>query len=142
MNMKLIRYTRPDLWSASPFEQMNTLRDEINRLFEMPFGELSRPGEFFTGWAPALDLREELGVAGAALELVEVAFVLERRQELDVAGARVALRRARRGTAATGHGACDDRAAHKNPPPRHGFGSPAHLAKGSGSSEGSVPSVT
>ncbi len=69
MNMKLIRYTRPDLWSVSPFEQMNTLRDEINRLFEMPFGELSRPGEFFTGWAPALDLREDKDHLVATVEL-------------------------------------------------------------------------
>jgi HSP20 family protein len=69
MNMRLVRYTRPDLWSLSPFEQMTNLRDEINRLFEAPFGDLARAGEFFNGWAPALDLREDNDNLIATIEL-------------------------------------------------------------------------
>jgi HSP20 family protein len=34
------------------------LRDEINRLFETPFGDAGSESEFF-GWAPALDLYED-----------------------------------------------------------------------------------
>lgn len=67
--MKLIRYTRPSLWSASPFEQMASLRNEINRLFEAPFGDIERGGEFFNGWAPALDLREDKDNLVATVEL-------------------------------------------------------------------------
>lgn len=69
IKMRLVRYTRPDLWSLSPFEQMSSLRDEINRLFEAPFGEMARPGEFFNGWAPALDLREDKDNLVATVEL-------------------------------------------------------------------------
>ena len=56
--MKLIRQ-RPDLWNWSPGEQLSTLREEINRLFDSPFGELTRRMELFNGWAPALDLYED-----------------------------------------------------------------------------------
>ncbi len=48
-----------DFWSLSPFEQLNALREEINRLFDMPLGSWLAPTEFFRGWAPALDLRED-----------------------------------------------------------------------------------
>ena len=67
--MKLMRYTRPDFWNLSPLDQMTSLRDEINRLFEAPFGEPGRSGEFFNGWAPALDLREDKDNLVALVEL-------------------------------------------------------------------------
>ncbi len=67
--MKLLRYNRPEVWSVSPFEQLTTLRDVMNRMFESPFAELTRPGEFFTGWAPALDLREDKDNLVATVEL-------------------------------------------------------------------------
>ena len=47
------------MWNWSPVEQLSTLREEINRLFDSPFGELTRRMELFNGWAPALDLYEE-----------------------------------------------------------------------------------
>lgn len=77
--MKLMRYTRPDFWSLSPLDQMTSLRDEINRLFEAPFGELTRSGEFFNGWAPALDLREDKDNLVASVELPGM-----RKENLDV----------------------------------------------------------
>lgn len=67
--MRLVRYTRPSLWSLSPVEQMTSLRDEINRLFEAPFGDLLRTSEFSNGWAPALDLREDKDNLLAVLEV-------------------------------------------------------------------------
>jgi len=59
----------PDLWAVSPFEQLNSLREEINRLFDAPFSGWLTPGEFFNGWAPALDLKEEKDNLVAAVEL-------------------------------------------------------------------------
>jgi HSP20 family protein len=57
--MKLIRRQNSDLWNWSPVEQLSTLREEINRLFDSPFGELTNRMELFNGWTPALDLYED-----------------------------------------------------------------------------------
>src|SRR5437667_11440668 len=57
--MKLIRRQNADLWSWSPVEQLSTLREEINRLFDSPFGELTRRMDLFNGCTPALDLYED-----------------------------------------------------------------------------------
>src|SRR4051812_42618364 len=56
--MKLMRFNRPDAWDWSPLNRLSTLQDEINRLFESPFGGLER-SEVFNSWAPALDLYED-----------------------------------------------------------------------------------
>jgi HSP20 family protein len=40
-------------------DQLSTLRSEINRLFEEPFGGLTRASEFFDLWSPALDVYED-----------------------------------------------------------------------------------
>jgi len=55
--MKLTRYQRPELWNWPSLGQINTLRDEINRLFESPFDQ-SGSGAF-NSWAPALDVYED-----------------------------------------------------------------------------------
>lgn len=57
--MRLIRFDRPEYWTVSPFQHFNTLRDEINRLFETPFGEFDRGNDLYRGWTPALDLYEQ-----------------------------------------------------------------------------------
>jgi len=67
------------LWSLTPFEQMSSLRDEINRLFEAPFGDLARTSEFSNGWAPVLDLREDKDHLVATLELPGM-----KKEDLDV----------------------------------------------------------
>jgi len=54
--MKLARFTRPDAWSWSGFDQLSTLRNEINRLFE---GSDGNSTDAFNSWAPAMDLYEE-----------------------------------------------------------------------------------
>ena len=56
--MNLIRFNRPDTWE-SPFDQMASLREEINRLFETPLASLHRHFEFFDAWSPALDVSED-----------------------------------------------------------------------------------
>lgn len=77
--MRLTRLYRPSVWNLSPFERMNSLRDEINRLFESPWGELGRPGESFNEWVPALDLREDKDNLIATVEIPGM-----KKEDLDV----------------------------------------------------------
>ena len=56
--MRLMRWQRPELSNWAPLDQLSNLRQEINRLFELPFGETARESEFF-GWAPTVDLYED-----------------------------------------------------------------------------------
>ena len=56
--MRLMRWQRPDLSNWGPFDQLTNLREEINRLFDLPYGETGRESEFF-GWAPPMDLYED-----------------------------------------------------------------------------------
>jgi len=56
--MRLMRWQRPELSNWGPLDQLSNLRQEINRLFELPFGESSRESEFF-GWAPTVDVFED-----------------------------------------------------------------------------------
>jgi HSP20 family protein len=56
--MRLMRWQRPDVSSWDPFSQLTNLREEINRLFDLPTAEWTGDTEFF-GWAPALDLYED-----------------------------------------------------------------------------------
>jgi HSP20 family protein len=56
--MNLIRYQRPDLaWPT--FGRLSSLRDELDRLFESPWAELSRNSQLLSGWTPALDVCED-----------------------------------------------------------------------------------
>ena len=47
----------PQRWS--PFDQLFSLRNELNRLMEIPFAEANRSSELFNGWIPALDMFED-----------------------------------------------------------------------------------
>lgn len=67
--MKLMRIQRPEGWNWSPAVQFSNLRDEINRLFEEPFGLLERHADFFNGWTPNLDLYENKDSLVARVEL-------------------------------------------------------------------------
>src|SRR5262245_19401950 len=53
--MRLVRYQRPDFWNWSPFDQLSNLKNEINRLFELPTGV----SDGFNVWTPSLDLYED-----------------------------------------------------------------------------------
>jgi len=52
-----MRYQRPEIWNWSPFEQLSSLRNEINRFFETPFE--NGTSDVLNLWAPALDLYED-----------------------------------------------------------------------------------
>ena len=56
--MRIMRWQRPDVANWGPFDQLTNLREEINRLFDVPFGDIARESEFF-GWAPAVDVYED-----------------------------------------------------------------------------------
>jgi HSP20 family protein len=55
--MSLIRYQFPELSNWSPVDRLNSLRDEVNRLFE--FSWPSRDSGLFSGWSPALDVFDD-----------------------------------------------------------------------------------
>jgi HSP20 family protein len=56
--MNLIRYQKPEsIWPT--FGRLSSLRDELDRLFEAPFGELTRSTQLLSGWTPALDIYED-----------------------------------------------------------------------------------
>jgi len=56
--MTLMKFTRPNgLWNRTPFEAMNRLQEEVQRLFEDPTADFGT--QFFNVWAPALDLYED-----------------------------------------------------------------------------------
>jgi len=57
--MKLIQRQNSDLWNWSPVEPLSTLSEEINRLFDSPFGEFTRHIKLFNEWTPALDVYED-----------------------------------------------------------------------------------
>jgi len=55
----IIRWNRPELTGWPAFGRLTDLRDEIDRLFELPLTEAARTSRLFSGWTPALDLYEE-----------------------------------------------------------------------------------
>ena len=55
--MRLARYQRPDVWNWSAFDQLSSVRDEINRLFNPPVQ--GSGSDVFNAWAPSLDLYED-----------------------------------------------------------------------------------
>ena len=58
--MTLARWYRPETSAWSPFRQLSSLREEIDRLFESPLNELTRTSQqFLSGWLPAVDLYED-----------------------------------------------------------------------------------
>lgn len=58
--MSLIRYQSPELANWTSFDRLSSLRDEMNRLFDVSFpGEGSRDASLFSGWSPALDVYQD-----------------------------------------------------------------------------------
>ena len=55
--MSLIRYQAPEISTWPSFDRWANLRDEMNRLFDLPaMGNLAHQSQLFSGWTPALDL--------------------------------------------------------------------------------------
>jgi len=57
--MNLIRYQEPELTTWTPFNRLTSLRDEIDRLFDLSMPTLTRDMGLFSGWAPSLDLFQD-----------------------------------------------------------------------------------
>jgi HSP20 family protein len=57
--MKLIRWQRPELSTWPGFGRLSDLRNEIDRLFEVPLAELAHTSQLLSGWTPALDIHED-----------------------------------------------------------------------------------
>ena len=55
----LVRWQRPELSVWPGFGKLTNLRDEIDRLFEVPLAELARSSQLLSGWTPAFDLFED-----------------------------------------------------------------------------------
>ena len=58
--MNLTRWQRPELSLWPGFGRLSILRDEIDRLFDVPLAELARTSQLLSGWTPALDVREDM----------------------------------------------------------------------------------
>ena len=79
--MSIIRY-QPQLVSWPTLDRWNSLRDDLNTLFEMPFWSGSdRQGQLLNGWAPALDLYQnndnvvaQVEVPGMRKEDIEISL--------------------------------------------------------------------
>lgn len=68
--MSLIRYQTPEAAIWPSFDRWATLRDEMNRLFDLPItGTFARQGQLFSGWTPALDLYQTADNIVAVLEI-------------------------------------------------------------------------
>lgn len=77
--MKLVKFQSPALTGWPTFGRLSDLRDEIDRLFDAPLGELGRMSSVFGGWTPAIDLWEDkdhitvkVELAGMKKEDIEV----------------------------------------------------------------------
>ena len=65
----LARWHRPEgtLWPS--FGGLSGLREEIDRLFEVPLAELARGSQILSGWTPALDVYEDKDQVYVRVEL-------------------------------------------------------------------------
>lgn len=55
----LIRWQRPELSTWQSLGGLSGLRDEIDRLFEIPLSELTRTSQLLSGWSVSLDVYED-----------------------------------------------------------------------------------
>ena len=75
--MKLVRRQRQDRGDltqsrgggVAPFNDLNRIRSEIDRIFQNPFSLLAPNTSFFEGWTPALDIYEDKDKYVAKAEL-------------------------------------------------------------------------
>ena len=57
--MFLTRWNKTETPAWPTFGRLSDLREELDRLFESPLGELGRASHLFNGWTPAVDLYED-----------------------------------------------------------------------------------
>ena len=66
---ELARRERRDPSSWSPFQQLNRLRNEIDRLFGSSTGELTGGPDIFDQWAPSVDMYDDKDKVTISAEL-------------------------------------------------------------------------
>lgn len=54
--MSIIRYQPSELASCSPFDRLASLREDMNRLFDV---SLPKDCSLFSGWSPAMDVHDD-----------------------------------------------------------------------------------
>ncbi|MBV9008466.1 MAG: Hsp20/alpha crystallin family protein [Verrucomicrobia bacterium] len=68
--MSIIRYQSPGSSGLTGVDRWNTLRDELDSLFELPFwSNFQRQTQLFSGWSPALDVYQNNDNVVARVEL-------------------------------------------------------------------------
>lgn len=77
--MNLLRWQKPESSTWQSFGGLSTLRNEIDRLFEVPLTELARASHFLSGAAPALDIRDDKDNLVVTIELPGV-----KKEDIDV----------------------------------------------------------
>ncbi|HZV36677.1 MAG TPA: Hsp20/alpha crystallin family protein [Verrucomicrobiae bacterium] len=65
----LTRWQRPELAVWPAFDKLFGLRDELDRLFENPFGDWTRNSQLLSVWNPAIDLFEDADTVTVKAEL-------------------------------------------------------------------------
>ena len=75
----LIRWQRPGLTVWPGFGRLTDLRDEIDRLFEVPLADLARTSQILSGWTPALDMYEDKDNVYVRVELPGM-----KKEEIDI----------------------------------------------------------
>jgi len=78
--MSLIRYQAPEMSTWPSFDRWASLRDEMNRLFDLPtMSNLARQAQLFSNWTPALDLYQTVDNVVAVVELPGM-----RKEDIDI----------------------------------------------------------
>jgi len=57
--MKLTRWQSPTVSNWPSFTRLSDLRDEIDRLFDLPLAGLTGSSSWMSGWTPALDVYDD-----------------------------------------------------------------------------------
>jgi HSP20 family protein len=57
--MFLARVHRPEVAAWPTFDRLSNLRDELDRLFDLPLTDWVRASSLVSGWSPSLDLFED-----------------------------------------------------------------------------------
>ena len=91
--MFLTRWQPAEVPTWPSFDRLSSLRDELDRLFESPFGELARTSQLLSGGGPVIDLYEnkdafvvKAELPGMKREQIEIAL---HEGALTIAGERV-----------------------------------------------------
>jgi HSP20 family protein len=66
---QLTRFTRPQLNLWPSFNRWTSLHEELDRLFDFPFGNLAPAAQLANGWSPALDVYEDKDNVTVKVEL-------------------------------------------------------------------------